>query len=148
MAMGDVQSNTVNPTEWTDVVKKGKKKKRTAKEEAPKLSRATRSNTNETTANILRNRVSKSAAAMINQPEGDGVTLTSIMRKVASHMDLKSLEIMVKNTRRTKARGILLEIYIEKDADRLDDRIRGHFRPRGWTKSYYSHPPTQHSVMD
>lgn len=33
---------------------------------------------------------------MIDHLDGDGVTLTSIMLKVTSHVDLKSFEIVVK----------------------------------------------------
>lgn len=62
---------------------------------------------------------------MIDQPEGDCITLTSIMRKVASNVGLKSLEIVVKNTRWTKAGGILLEVDTDKDADRLPDCTSG-----------------------
>lgn len=78
---------------------------------------------------MFRKRVPKFAAMTIDNPPGKRITLTSVMRKVAAEVNFKTLEVVVKNTRRKNAKGILLKLNTEEDADRLTDQIKRTLDP-------------------
>lgn len=114
------------------MVKKTGKKKPPPTQDNTKVGKKTRKHTSgskEAIIAMLRKRVPKTAAVIKGKPTGEGTTLTSVMRKVAAEINLKTLGEEIKNTRRTNAGGILLELNTEEDTDRLADQIRRTLGP-------------------
>jgi len=72
---------------------------------------------------LLRRRMPKSAAVIIDRPT-DGGSLVEIMRKVSRSINLLSLDIRVLTTRRTRAGGILLAVESAEKANLLAEKIR------------------------
>jgi len=96
---------------WSEVVRGGRKR-------PPRTTIAA-----EKTA-LLRKRVSKTSAVIIDHPAGV-TTLTSVMQKIAANVDLRALGVNVITTRITKTGGILLELDAAEDADKLANSIKG-----------------------
>lgn len=72
---------------------------------------------------LLRRRIPKTAAVIIDRPT-DGGSLVEIMKKVSASINLLSLDIKVLTTRRTGAGGILLEVEGAEKANLLAEKIR------------------------
>lgn len=73
---------------------------------------------------MLKKRVPKSAAVVIKSPDGEGKTLTSVVRQITTEVDLTALGVTVKDTRRTKFGAILLEVDSVDEAEKLADTLR------------------------
>lgn len=118
--------NAQNPTPWTQVV--GRKAKVKAPANAftgdnqlrPPAQRDRRAEA----ISLLKRRVPKSAAVVIQRPSEEGETLTSVMKKVSNGVNLTELDVKILNTRRTKTGGILLEVGSQEEANALADKVR------------------------
>lgn len=72
---------------------------------------------------LLRRRIPKTAAVIIDRPT-DGGSLVEIMKKVSASINLSSLNIKVLMTRRTGTGSILLEVEGAEKANLLAEKIR------------------------
>lgn len=112
---------------WVEVVKRGRKCY-----PGPKLAAKGRPLPLESKAALVRRQVPRTSAVVIDRPTREGVTLTSVMKRVARRVELDAIDVKVRKTRRTKAGGILLEVEDVAGADRLAESVKAAVGGEAW----------------
>jgi len=110
-------------TQWVEVVKRGRKRAAEGQHE-PKPAARAKPSPLEAKVALVRRRVPQTSAVIIDRPTGEGVTLTAIMKRVTSRVDITAIGVKVRTTRITKAGGVLLEVEDAAAADKLAESVR------------------------
>lgn len=117
--------NTTSP--WVEVVKRGRKPKQPGAVARPAVeTTAVRKGPSreKKIAALVQKRIPRTSAVIIDRPTGDGVTILSVMKRVTKEVDLQACGIQVKNAKRSRAGGIILEVEDAATATRLAEELR------------------------
>jgi len=106
------------------VVRRGGKKRPSTKPNQPQPNLVTQLRDREKKMALQRWPAPQTFAETIDRQAGEGASHAAVMKKVAREVDLDHLGVTVSTTRKTKARGILLEVGSPEEAKKLAQKVR------------------------